>query len=60
MAEKQKKSHKWLKISGIIAAVLVLLALVSPLPLYAETPGEADNLAGYIKVDGKKIGRAHV
>lgn len=54
MAEKQKKSHKWLKISGIIAAVLVLLALVSPLPLYAETPGEADNLAGYIKVDGKK------
>lgn len=50
MAEKQKKSHKWLKISGIIAAVLVLLALVSPLPLYAETPGEADN----------QIGRAHV
>lgn len=54
MAEAQKKSHKWLKISGIIAAVLVLLALVSPLPLYAETPGEADNLSGYIKVDGKK------
>ena len=52
--KKVNKKHKRLKIIGLVGLVLVLIGLISPLPLYAETPGEADNLKSYIKVDGKK------
>lgn len=33
--------------------ILVFLGLIAPLPLYSETPGEADALDTYIKIDGK-------
>jgi PDZ domain-containing protein len=51
-----KRPFRWgrfFKIGGIVLGILALLALVSPLPLYAETPGEADSLDSYIKIDGK-------
>ncbi|WP_195331990.1 SepM family pheromone-processing serine protease [Weissella cibaria] len=54
MAKATHKKRRWLKVSGIIVGILMLLVLVCPLPLYAETPGEADDLSHYIKVDGKK------
>lgn len=52
--KKVNKKYKRLKIVGIISLVLVLIGLVVPLPLYAESPGEADDLKSYIKIDGKK------
>ena len=42
--KKVNKKYKRLKIVGIISLVLVLIGLVVPLPLYAESPGEADDL----------------
>ena len=35
--KKVNKKHKRLKIVGIISLVLVLIGLVMPLPLYAES-----------------------
>src|SRR5699024_12788574 len=52
--KKVNKKYKRLKIVGIISLVLVLIGLVVPLPLYAESPGEADDLKSYFKIDGKK------
>ena len=54
MAKQPSKKRRWLKVTGVLALLVVLFGLFCPLPLYAETPGEADNLAHYIKVDHKK------
>ena len=55
MAEiKNRQKKKRLKIIGLVSIIIILIGLFVPLPLYSETPGEADDLKSYIKVDGKK------
>ncbi|WP_419153526.1 SepM family pheromone-processing serine protease [Weissella viridescens] len=45
------KKHRTTILSTV--AVLFVIGLVVPLPLYAEKPGSAENLANYIKVNKK-------
>lgn len=48
---KRVKIYKW---SAIVLGIAAVLALILPLPLYAESPGEALGLQNFIKVEKKK------
>ena len=56
MGKKKKRPFNWKrfgKIGGIVLIIVILIGLIVPLPVYVETPGEADSLTSYIKVDHK-------
>lgn len=56
MTKKAKGKFNWRrfgKISAIVVGVLVVLGIIIPLPIYVETPGAADSLTSYIKVNNK-------
>lgn len=54
--KKRKKRFNWqltAKISAIFLGLIFILGVTVPLPVYVETPGAADALTSYIKINEK-------
>ncbi|WP_125980298.1 SepM family pheromone-processing serine protease [Loigolactobacillus iwatensis] len=51
----KKRWSKWLVLVGVL---VLIIGLFLPLPFYLETPGTAENLNSFVRVDHKKDQRA--
>ncbi|WP_318529164.1 hypothetical protein [Loigolactobacillus backii] len=51
----KKRWSKWLVLVGVL---VLIIGLFLPLPFYLETPGTAENLSNFVRVDHKKDQRA--
>ena len=50
-----RKNNKKKIFGGILAAIVILLFMLLPLPYYVESPGGAENISHFIKVDGHRL-----